>query len=1137
MSLSLTQIAELSPEKQELLLQHLLKQSKSESQGSIQRQPRNFPAEAPQSFPLSFAQERLWFLHQFEPESTAYNIPMAISIHGKLNFAALEQSLNAIIQRHEILRTVFSSQDDQPIQIILPERSLSLEVIDLRHLSESQQNAEVQHLALNEAQHPFDLKKEPLLRSTILHLNETEQVALFAMHHSISDAWSMQVLIQEVIAFYTAFVTGTPAILPELPIQYADFGVWQRQWFQDNHLEAQLTYWKQQLSGTPSLLDLPTSRSRPALQTYRGATQSILLPPSFSQGLKKLARQEGATLFMVLLAAFKVLLYRYTQQEDLWVGTPIANRNRSQLEGLIGFFVNTQVLRTQVTAEESFRGFLSQVKRIALEAYAHQDLPFEQLVEALQPERDPSRNPLFDVMFILQNAPTQALEFPGLSLTPLKVENQTSNFDLTLSMVESEQGLKAQLEYSTDLFNAHTILGMLTHFQILLAGIIAQPDQSLARLPLLTPAETQQLLRDWNNTYRDYPQCQCIHELLEAQVEENPEAIAVVFNHQSLTYRELNNRANQVAHALIDAGVGPEVRVGLCMERSLELIISVLGILKAGGAYVPLDPNIPRERLNFILTDADISILFTQKDLISSLPTDKAQVILIEDIEPAERQDNPQYHVAPDDLAYVIYTSGSTGQPKGVMIEHQSLINAYFAWEDAYQLKSQATIHLQMANFAFDVFTGDWVRALCSGGKLVLCPRETLLDPKALYALMQQHHVNCAEFVPAVLRTLMEYLEETQQDLGFMNLLICGSDRWLVQEHQTFRRLCGSQTRLINSFGLTEATIDSSYFENSNVTLLPEQLVPIGKPFANTQLYILDAHLNPVPVGVKGELYIGGKGLARGYWNRPELTAERFIPNPFNPVSIARLYRTGDLARFLPDGNIEFLDRLDYQVKIRGVRIELGEIEAAIARYPLIQQAIVTAYEASPTNVRLVAYVVLNESDADCDPQTLSQTLRDYLSQSLTECMIPSAFVLLDTMPLTPNGKVDRRALPIPNKAEFGLDRPFSAPQTVAEEVIANIWKQILNIERVGIHDNFFNLGGHSLLATRVISRLQNDFQADELPLRCLFESPTVAGLVNELTRIWGDRQTVEQIAEVLKSMESLSAADIDQMLLAPQIT
>jgi amino acid adenylation domain-containing protein len=1116
--MNLPNLTDLSPAKQELLRQRLLQNNKSEPQNHIQRQPRQSTAGAPQSFPLSFAQERLWFLHQFEPESTAYNIPMAVSIQGKLNLAALEHSLNTIIQRHEILRTVFASQDDQPVQVVLPELSLPLNVLELGHLSESEQHHEVQHLAQQEAQRSFPLETGPLLRSTILHLSKTAHVALFTMHHSIADAWSMQVLIQEVIASYTAFITGKPAILPDLPIQYADFAVWQRQYFQGPSLAAQLAYWQHQLSGTPSLIDLPSSRPRPAVQTYRGAAQSILLPLSLSQALKALAREEGATLFMVLLAAFKVLLYRYTQQNDLWVGTPIANRNRSQLEGLIGFFINTQVLRTQVKANESFREFLSQVKRVALDAYAHQDLPFEQLVEALQPERDPSRNPLFDVMFILQNAPTQALEFPGLRLTPLTVARQTSNFDLTLSIAESRQGLNAQLEYSTDLFNPEVIVGMLTHYQTLLEGIIAQPDQPLAHLPLLTPPEAQQVLQDWNNTHRDYRQYQCIHARFEEQAEQTPNAIAVVFGKQSLTYRDLNNRANQVAHRLIREGVGPEVRVGSCLERSLELIIGVLGILKAGGAYVPLDPSYPAERLHFLLSDADISILLSQKDLTPQLSTHHTQIIFLEDVD-SESQDNPQHRVTPNHLAYVIYTSGSTGQPKGVMVEHSSLINAYQAWEEAYQLKTlhnskspilgdlgsehhdwvePAAVHLQMANVAFDVFTGDWVRALCSGGKLVLCPREDLLDPKALYTLMQQHQVNCAEFVPAVLRTLMEYLAQTQQTLEFMDLLICGSDRWSMQEYQIFQQYCAPQTRLVNSFGVTEATIDSSYFEHSDLTLLPEQLVPIGKPFANTQLYILDAHLNPVPVGVKGELYIGGKGLARGYWNRPELTAERFILNPFSSEPKARLYRTGDLARFLSDGNIEFLDRLDYQVKIRGVRIELGEIEAAIAQYPLIQQAVVIPQTEDSVNTRLIAYLVLNESASDCDSHTLSRTLRDNLSQSLTECMIPSAFIILDTLPLTANGKVDRRALPIPDKAALGLDRTFVKPQTDLEQAIAAIWQKLLGIEPIGIHDNFFTLGGHSLLATRVISKLRQELQV-EIPLRCLFESPTITGLAQHL--------------------------------------
>jgi amino acid adenylation domain-containing protein/thioester reductase-like protein len=1099
MNFPLPQISALSPAQQELLRQRLLKQTKhnTEQQAFIQPHHHHRAAGTTESFPLSFAQERLWFLHQFEPQSTAYNIPMALTIQGDLNRAALEDSLNTIIQRHEILRTVFASQTDQPVQIVLPELVLPLGVIDLSHLNPSQQQVEVQHLAQQEAQCPFDLEAGPLLRSTIVYLNETEQVALLTLHHSVADAWSMQILLRELIVFYTAAVTGIPVKLPDLPIQYADFAVWQRQQLQGPHLETQLAYWRQQLHGIPPRLDLPTAHPRPPLQRYCGATQTLLLPASFSQTLLALARQEGATLFMVLLAAFKVLLYRYTQQTDLWVGSPIANRHRSQLEGLIGFFVNTLVLRTHISPEKSFRAFLSHVKEVALAAYAHQDLPFEQIVEVLQPERDPSRHPLFDVMFILQNAPTHALSFPGLNLSPLQVESKTANFDLTLSVTESEQGLKVQAEYSTDLFDQASIQHLLLHFQTLLAGIAAQPDQSLAQLPLLTPAETQQILQEWNNTQRDFPPCHTIHQLFAAQVEQTPDAIAVVFNHQSLTYRDLNHRANQVAHILIQTGVCPEVRVGLCIERSLNLLIGVLGILKAGGAYVPLDPHYPKERLQFILSDANISILLTQATLIATLPTQDVPIICIEQIE-SDLQENPSQRTTEDQLAYMIYTSGSTGQPKGVMIEHRSLINAYQSWEEAYQLKSQNLVHLQMANVAFDVFTGDWVRALCSGGKLVLCPRETLLDPKALYALMLQQHVNCAEFVPAVLRTLIEYLEQTQQTLAFMNLLICGSDRWTVQEYQTFRQYCGSQTRLINSFGLTEATIDSSYFEKTDLTLLPEQLVPIGKPFANTQLYILDSHLNPVPMGVKGELYIGGKGLARGYWNRPELMAERFVADPFSPEPKVLLYRTGDLARFLEDGNIEFLDRLDYQVKIRGVRVELGEIETAIAQYPSIQQAVVIPQGEGADKTRLIAYLVLNEREECSIPSNLSQALRDFLRQSLTNCMIPSAFVILEAMPLSANGKVDRRALPTPNPADLDLDSPFVEPQTALELTIAAIWRQLLDVEPIGIHDNFFALGGHSLLATRVISKLRQELQS-EIPLRCLFESPTISGLAQYL--------------------------------------
>jgi amino acid adenylation domain-containing protein/thioester reductase-like protein len=1096
MSNLLKQVANLSPEKRELLLQRLNKEGRNHSQPQIKRQNRES-----NSFPLSFAQERLWFLNQLEPDSSAYNIPTAVRLKGSLNVMVLAQSLNEVIQCHEALRTTFATMAGQPVQVISPSLNLTLPTVDLRQLSESQQKTEVLRLATQEAQRPFPLDKGPLLRVTLLQLSQVEHVVLFTMHHIVSDGWSTGVLVRELAALYEALSKGKPiscgdatgALLPELPIQYVDFAVWQRQWLQGRVLESQLTYWKQQLSNTPDVLELPTDHPRPAIQTNRGATQSFILPKELSEALKSLSRQEEATLFMTLLAAFKVLLHRYTQQNDIAVGTPIANRNRSETEGLIGFFVNTLVLRTQLTGNLSFRQLLKQVREVALGAYAHQDLPFEQLVEELQPERNLSHSSLFQVMFILQNAPTEVLKLPGLTLSTLTVESKTASFDLTLSMADTEQWLKGTLEYNTDLFEAARIDRILQQFQVLLQGVVANPDQCLSDLPILTPAE-QQLLVEWNHPQTVSTNNQCIHQLFEAQVEQTPDAIAVVFEDQHLTYRALNQRANQLAHRLGKLGVEPEVLVGLHMERSPELVVGLLGILKAGGAYLPLDPAYPQERLAFMLANAQVPILITQAQLLAGLPVLEAQVICLDDANwdliAQESQENPASWTTDQNLAYAIYTSGSTGQSKGVMIQHHSLVNAYLGWESAYHLQSVVRCHLQMASFSFDVFLGDLVRALGSGGKLVLCPRDLLLEPKKLYELMLQQQVDCAEFVPAVLRNLIYYLEQTQQRLDFMQLLVCGSDNWSVGEYQKFQSFCGSNTRLVNSFGLTEATIDSSYFESVAINLPIEQGIPIGRPFANTQFYILDSHLQRVPIGVPGELYIGGVGLARGYLNRPTLTAEAFIPNPFSNQPGTHLYQTGDLAHYLPDGNIQLLGRIDYQVKIRGFRIELGEVEAALKQHPAVQEAVVVAREDKPGNKCLVAYVVQSQKPAS--------NLQGFLREQLPSYMVPTAFVLLETLPLTPNGKIDRRALPAPDIKQSEREGFFVAPRSPIEEVLAGIWGQVLGIEQVGIYNNFFELGGHSLLATQVISRLRQAFQV-ELPLRCLFESPTVAGLAEHI--------------------------------------
>jgi amino acid adenylation domain-containing protein len=1049
------------------------------------------------NIPLSFAQQRLWFFSELEPNSSAYNIPTAVRLTGKLNIAALSKSVAEILQRHEVLRTTFTVVDGEAIQVIGKGEHFTFPVIDLQALAEEQKHQEVLNLASLEAQKPFDLVKAPLIRASLLQLSQTDHVVLLTMHHIVSDGWSTGIFIQELTALYTAFSQGQLSPLPDLPIQYADFAIWQRQWLQGEVLQTQLNYWKQQLGGNLPILELPTDHPRPAIQSNNGATQPFQLSKSLTEKLKDLSKQEGVTLFMTLLATFKVLLHRYTQQEDIIVGTPIANRNRSEIEGLIGFFVNTLVLRANLGSNPTFRELLQEVREVTLGGYAHQDLPFERLVEELQPGRNLSHNPLFQVMFILQNASTQVLHLPELTLELLKAEKNTANFDLTLSLTETEAGLKGDLEYNTDIFDAARINRMLGHFQVLLEGIVTNPEQRLAKLPLLTRNEQNQLLIEWNKTQTDYPQHLCIHQLFEAQVEKTPDAVAVVFENEYLTYQELNQRANQLAHYLQKLGVGKEVLVGICVERSLEMIIGILSIVKAGGAYVPLDPAYPQERLAFMVQDAQVSVLLTQTKLLQSIPVLPTQLIHLDrDWEqiaqsPSSNPVNTQLH--PDNLAYIIYTSGSTGQSKGVMIQHSSLVNAYSAWETTYQLRTNATSHLQMASFSFDVFSGDLIRALCSGGKLVLCPRDLLLSPEQLYELMQKEKVDCAEFVPAVLRNLIQYLENSQQRIDFMRLLICGSDSWIGSEYRNFLQFCSSQTRLINSYGLTEATIDSSYFETTAKDLSVEQLVPIGRPFPNTQFYILDKNLQPVPIGVAGELYIGGFNLARGYRHRPELTAEKFIPNPFSHNSGERLYKTGDLVRYLPDGNIEFLQRIDNQVKIRGFRIEIGEIEAAINQYLEVKEAIVIVREDIADDKRLVAYVVPHSTEISV------LELRNLLKFKLPSYMIPSAFVVLEKFPLTPNGKIDRRALPTPDRIQHSEENN-SVALTPVQEMLAGIWTDILGVKQVGMHDNFFELGGHSLLATRVISQIRKAFKV-ELPLRCLFESPTVAELAKEIEK------------------------------------
>ncbi|OBQ34694.1 MAG: hypothetical protein AN485_15395, partial [Anabaena sp. MDT14b] len=768
------------------------------------------------------------------------------------------------------------------------------------------------------------------------------------------------------------------------------------------------------------------------------------------------------------------------------------------IESLIGFFVNTLVLRTNFVDNPSFGNLLAQVRDNTLQAYEHQDVPFEQVVEALQPQRSLSHSPLFQVMLAWENAPLSKLELPGVTCCELAQESKIAKFDLTLTMRETDQRLVGEWEYNTDLFDGSTIERMAVHFQNLLMGIVENPQQAVGEIPMLNTEERHQLLVEWNDTVRAYPREKCIHQLFESQVERTPNAVAVVWENQQLTYRELNQRANQLANYLKSLGVKPELLVGICIERSLEMIVGLLGILKAGGAYVPLDPHYPPERLAQMLNDSQASILLTQKKLRQKLSDYTGLLIDLDSQWQVISQDGEQNIVSDveaDNLAYVIYTSGSTGKPKGVMISHRSLVNAYWGWEEAYQLSTHTSSHLQMASFSFDVFTGDMVRALCSGGKLVLCPKELLLMPEQLYELMQTEKVDCGEFVPVVIRNLIGYLEKTGQNLELLKVLVVGSDSWYVQEYQQLQKLCQQNTRIINSYGTSETTIDSCYFESSAINLASDVLVPIGRPLSNIKIYILDGNLAPVAIGVHGELYIGGAGVARGYLNLPELTQAKFIPNPFSDQPSERLYKTGDLTRYLIDGNIEYLGRIDNQVKIRGFRIELGEVEAVLTQHPAIRETVVIARENIALDKQLVAYVVPHQ-----EPAPTNSDLRHFLKAQLPDYMMPSAFVVLEALPLTPNGKVDRRALPQP-ELRPELEPTFVAPQTPTEELVASIWEKVLRVSQVGINDNFFELGGHSLQAISLVSKLSVEMNL-KVSVELLFSYPTIAELAQVLWKL-----------------------------------
>ncbi|HSF40925.1 MAG TPA: amino acid adenylation domain-containing protein [Thermoanaerobaculia bacterium] len=1022
------------------------------------------------ALPLSFAQQRLWLIDQLQPGTPLYNLPVVLRVEGPLDAAVLARSLGEIVRRHEALRTVFAVEGDSPVQGIEPPAPFVLRRVDLSGLPEPGREARARALTREEAGRPFDLSRDPMLRGLLVRLAPEDHAVALTLHHVASDGWSLGILVREVAALYAAFAQGKPSPLPELPVQYADFAVWQRSWLHGEALEQEIDWWRQELADLPPLLTLPTDRPRPAAQSYRGATRPVRLPAELSRHLGALGRRSGSTLFMVLLAGFEALLGRFSGQDDLAVGSPIAGRNPVETEGLIGFFVNTLVLRGDLSGTPTFGELLGRVREAALAAYLHQDVPFEKLVEELAPERSLAHAPLFQVMLVLQNAPVESLAIEPLRLRPAGDTGTMAKFDLTLTLEETEDGLRGVLEHATDLFDAATIDRLAVHFERLLAAALATPERPARELPLLSPAERHQAIAEWNDT-EAVPALQArVDELYAAQVRRTPQAVALVCGDEALTYAGLDARSGRLAAHLLALGAGPDVIVALFLERSIDLVVALLAVLKAGGAYLPLDLSLPRPRLSFLLDDARPSLVLTRTQLLPDLPENASGVVCLDDLPEGAAPEAPAVQPAADNLAYVLYTSGSTGTPKGVAVTHRGLAN-YLLWAaDAYPVGegSGAPVHSPVS---FDLTVTSLFLPLLAGRRVDLVPEEEGVE--GLAAALAQGGFGLVKLTPAHLEVL-ERLLPPERVAQSANALVIGGEA-LSAEQLAFWRLHAPGLRLINEYGPTETVVGCSIYEVP--ASIPAGPVPIGRPIANTRILILDPQMSPVPIGVAGELYLGGAGVCRGYLHRPGLTAGKLVPDPFGAWG-ERLYRTGDLARRLPDGTIEFLGRADHQVKIRGFRIELGEVEAVLAALPGVREAVVVA-----SGQRLVAYVAGDAAVED---------LRRPLSERLPDYMVPAVFVILAELPLTANGKVDRKALPAPERQS--APEAHRAPRTPVEEVLAGIWAEVLGLEQVGADGHFFDLGGHSLLATRVMSRLRAAFGV-EMPLRDLFAAPRLADL------------------------------------------
>ncbi len=1086
MSTLASRITQLSPAKLALLSQRLKEKNGVET--DVQPIPRRNTIEPA---PLSYAQQRLWFLDQLEPGSVLYNIPEKTRLRGSLDIAVLKATLNEVVRRHEILRTSFDMVDGRPVQVVTPALPIALPIIDLSALPEPEKEA--RRLGYAEAIKPFDLTRGPLFRATLLKLDEEDHVVLLTMHHSISDGWSVSVLTREVAALYAAFSNGQPSPLAELPIQYADFAAWQREWLTPEVLEEQMSYWKRQLGGNVPVLEMPTDRPRPAVQTHRGEVQGITLSHELSEQIKAMPRKEGVSLFMLFLAAFKTLLFRYSGQDDITVGTPLAGRSRVETEKLIGFFVNTLVLRTDLSGNPSFRALLQQVREVVLDAHKHQHIPFEKLVDELHVERTLSHSPLFQVWFFLENAGPEGLQLPGLRLSGLGGGNKTAKFDLTLAAVESAQHITLSLEYNTDLFDALTIERMLSRFEILLETIVSEPDCGISDLPLLTDEESQHLLHDFNPKAADLAPAVCLHQLFEKHAAISPDSLAISFDGFHLSYGKVNARANRLAHHLRSLGVGPEDRVAVLLDRTPDLVIAILGILKAGAAYLPLDPAYPQERLAYMLVDAGARIVVTEQALADRwLLESQATLVCLDDqvLESAASTDlvAAEVGVRAENAAYVIYTSGSTGQPKGVVVTHENVWRLMEVTRADFQF-DEKDVWTLFHSVCFDFSVWELWGPLAYGGRLVVVPYWVSREPEAFSRLLQEERVTVLNQTPSAFRQLMKVDEELGGGLALRVVVFGGEALEMSTLRGWFERHGDEQPRLVNMYGITETTVHVTYRELTARDT--EGGSVIGDALNDLEVYVLDQQMRAVPEGVSGEMYVGGGGVARGYLGRAELTAQRFVPHPYSVRAGARLYRTGDLARRRADGELEYLGRIDDQVKIRGFRIELGEIANALREQDGVRECevLVVTDDGGAREKRIVAFVV---PDAETSEVSASD-LRTELKNRLPDYMIPAAIVMLDEMPLTTNGKIDKRRLSEAEKGNHGVDASYVAPRTPVEEIIAGIWRQVLNVERVGVHDNFFELGGDSVLSIQIATRAN---QANiHFTTKQLFQHQTIAEL------------------------------------------